>query len=85
MGIFSDTDRIIEIERTEEFYNAAKELGEFIKNLPLTSEDNDKLIEAIIKQVHAAEESGYKFGVKISAELHRQKGRLLDLFKRSDI
>ena len=26
MGNFSDTDRIIEIERTEEFYNAAKEL-----------------------------------------------------------
>lgn len=85
MGNFSDTDRMIEIERTEEFYNAAKELGEFIKNLPLTSEDNDKLIGAVIKQVHAAEESGYKFGLKISSELYRQKGRLLDLFKRSDI
>ena len=34
---------MIEIERSEEFDNAAKELSAFVLSLPLSHEDNDKL------------------------------------------
>lgn len=52
----------IEAERTEEFYSIARELSEFIKGLPLSQPDNDKLIAIIIKQVQAGEQGTFNQG-----------------------
>lgn len=51
-----------EIERNEEFHRAAHELSEFIKNLSLTNEQNDKLVALTVKQVQAAEKGGFVQG-----------------------
>ena len=68
---FPNLDNIaIEIERTEEFIKIANELGDFIKSLPLSHEENDELIRLMVKQVNVAETSafiqgfamGYEFG-----------------------
>ncbi|NCC16337.1 MAG: hypothetical protein EOM28_08295 [Clostridia bacterium] len=49
----------IEIERTREFVETARLVGEYIKGLPLTVEQNDKLVELMIQHTRAAERSGY--------------------------
>lgn len=68
---FPNLDNIaIEIERTEEFIKIANELGDFIKSLPLSHEENDELIRLMVKQVNVAEmcaftqgfAMGYEFG-----------------------
>lgn len=58
----------IEIERTEEFYKAAKELSEYLRSLPLLQPENDALIELIIKQVGAAEQGAFNQGFRMGAE-----------------
>lgn len=57
--IWGTEDYAIKIARSEEFQQAAHELSEFIKNLPLTNEQNDKLVELAVKQVQAAERGGF--------------------------
>ena len=47
--IWGTEDYEIEIERNEEFHQAAHELSEFIKNLSLTNEQNDKLVALTVK------------------------------------
>ncbi len=63
-------DFYIEVERSEEFLKAAKELSEFIKALPLTNEQNDTFIELATRQTLEAEKSGYDFGLKIARTLY---------------
>ena len=59
----------LEIERSEEFYKKAKELSDFVQSLPLSSSDNQKLIELMVNQTLAAEKSGFDFGVKLSKDM----------------
>ncbi len=59
---FPNVEPAIEIERTDEFKSAAMELSHFIKALPLTHEDNDRLISLIIAQVNQAERDAFKQG-----------------------
>lgn len=42
----------ITLQHTEGFYESAKQLSEFIKELPLNQQDNDKLIDLILNQVN---------------------------------
>lgn len=49
----------VEIERTREFVESARLVGDYLKSLPLTVEQNDKLVELMIKHTQAAERSGY--------------------------
>lgn len=58
----------IEIERTQEFYKTAKILSEYIIELPLSHEDNDKLIALIADHVNAGERGGFYHGIKIGLE-----------------
>lgn len=60
--IWGTKDYEIEIERNEEFHQAAHELSEFIKNLSLTNEQNDKLVALTVKQVQVAEKGGFVQG-----------------------
>ena len=61
------TKELVEIEQTEDFYAAAKTLSEFIKTLPLGTEDNDRLIALMVEQVRAAEQGAFLYGFKLGA------------------
>ncbi len=61
----------ITIERTEEFYSIARELSEFIKGLPLSQPDNDKLIAVIIQQVQAGEQGAFNQGFRMGSEFNK--------------
>ncbi len=64
----SPQDAAIPAARTEEFYKAARELSDFIKELPLSQPDNDKLINLIIQQVQAAEQGTFQQGFQMGIE-----------------
>lgn len=64
-------DTAIEIERTDEFYSIARELSKFIKGLPLSQPDNDKLIAIIIKQVQACEQGAFNQGFRMGSEFNK--------------
>lgn len=61
------------IERTEDFKKAARELSDFIKGLPLSHPDNDKLIALIIAQVKQAEKDAFIQGFLAGSELNDPK------------
>ena len=63
----------VEIERTEEFYETAKDMSEYLNSLPLSHEQSDILIGLILKHVNSAEVSGFKFGVKLSKDIWQAK------------
>ena len=63
-----EDDCSFKVERSSEFFEKAKTLSNFINELPLTTEQNDTLINLIIEQVLEAEKSGYEFGLKIARE-----------------
>lgn len=62
-------DIAIEIPRSEHFEEIAIELSEFIKRLPLSAEDNDGLIELIIKQINEAEHTAFTTGISLGIEI----------------
>lgn len=64
-------DIAIEVERTEEFYKIARTLNDFIRDLPLTKSQNERLIELTIQQVLAAEHGAYNQGCRMGAEFAR--------------
>lgn len=61
----------IEVERTEEFYRIARELSDFIKGLPISQTDNDKLIAIIIQQVQAGEQGAFNQGFRMGSEFNK--------------
>lgn len=61
----------IEIERTEEFYSIARELSKFIKGLPISQPDNDRLIAIIIQQVQAGEQGAFHQGFRMGSDFNK--------------
>lgn len=65
-------DVAIKVNRTEEFFQIARELSDYIKKLPLTPDQHNKLVELMIKQVQAAEQGafnkGFLMGYKFSQD-----------------
>lgn len=57
------------VERNEAFFDTAKKVSEYLKSLPLTTEQNDRLVELMINHVNAAEKSGFDFGVKLTKDM----------------
>ena len=72
---FPCKDSCIEFERTESFHKAARELGDYIKGLPLITKDNYRLVYLIIEQIHFAEqgafERGFEMGVKLLKNMNK--------------
>lgn len=66
-------ENAIEIERTEDFYQIARELDGFIKALPISQADNDKLIEIIIRQVQAGEQGAFNQGFRMGSEFEKYR------------
>ena len=56
------------MERTESFYSTARELSDFIAALPISREENDRLIALIIRQVQNGEQGAFAQGLRIGKE-----------------
>lgn len=52
----------IPIQRTKRFFETAKALSEFIKALPLSNADNDRLIQMMIDHITEAEKGAFESG-----------------------
>ena len=65
----TDKEEILEIERTPEFFEAAKALNDFVDGLNLSTKKNNELVRLICAQVIAAEKGGFAcgFGVGFKA------------------
>ena len=59
-----DEDALIRIRRSDEFYSTALTVSDYIKDLPLSKEQNDHLVGLMIKHTNAAELSGFKEGIR---------------------
>lgn len=66
-----EEDIPIEINRTEEFFRIAQELSDFIHTLPLSVEQNDKLVKLMIDQVQEAERGAFGQGLCMGTEYER--------------
>lgn len=54
----------IEIEKGANFLATAKKVSEIIKALPISSEENDKLIAAILEHTEAGRLEAYQKGIR---------------------
>ena len=55
-------------ERTEKFFQIARELSDFIKGLPLDQPTNDRLVKMMIEQVEEAERGAFIQGFKMGRD-----------------
>jgi len=61
----------IVIERSPEFEATAREIGNHISTLLLTNEQNNQLVELLIKQITEAESTAFRQGFSMGVELGR--------------
>lgn len=59
----------MEIKRTKEFYQASRQISDFIKGLPLSTEDNDKLVHNLVEYTNTVEQNAALFGVQVGLQL----------------
>jgi len=64
-------DVAIRLDRTEAMLAAGRALGDHIKGLPLTAEDNDRLVALMVAQVQEAERSAFVQGFKMGRDYER--------------
>lgn len=57
------------IKRTKEFYQASRQISDFIKGLPLSTEDNDKLVHHLVEYTNIVERNAALFGVQVGMQL----------------
>lgn len=69
-------DLSLKVERTEAFFGIARKLSDYIRNLPLSVEQNDQLIKLMVDQVCEAENGAFRQGLKMGKEFteHEMKG-----------
>lgn len=66
--IRNEQEPALAVERTEGFYNTARELSDLIAALPISREENDRLIALIIQQVQDGEQGAFAQGLRIGRE-----------------
>lgn len=54
----------VEFDNSNEYLDTAKELSDYIKSLPLSLDQNDKLINMILKHVEVARNDSFKQGIE---------------------
>lgn len=64
----NEQEPALAVERTESFYNTARELSDFIAALPIGQEENDRFIALIIRQVQDGEQGAFAQGLRIGKE-----------------
>lgn len=63
----------IEIERSQEFVQISKELGDHIKSLNLSAADNDRLVYLMVDQVREAEVTAFRQGFRLGVDVERKE------------
>lgn len=61
----------IEIPLPPEFVSTAKAVSDIINGLPLSREQNNLLIDALVTHVNAAKERGFRFGLELGLDYGR--------------
>lgn len=57
-------DTYFEFDNSNEYLDTAKELSDYIKSLPLSVDQNDKLVSMILKHVEVARNDSFKQGIE---------------------
>lgn len=70
-SIKDSQEAAITIERTDEFYSTARELSDFIAALPISREENDRLIALIIQQVQDGEQGAFYQGFHMGYDFNK--------------
>ena len=60
--------------RTPEFMKAAHAVGDYLKTLPLSNMQHNKLVELLGLQIDVAEQVGFGAGLKIGLAVGREDG-----------
>ena len=68
-GNIIDLEPKLIIEKSPELLESAKGLGDFIKSLPLSVEDNNRLVYWIVEQVDLSAKNGFSQGIKLAREI----------------
>ena len=58
----------ITIKHTEDFLELAKDLRELVKGLPISNDDNEKLIKLMLEQIQQAEKDSFLQGFEMGLE-----------------
>lgn len=53
-----------DFDNSNEYLDTAKELSDYIKSLPLSVDQNDKLVSMILKHVEVARNDSFKQGIE---------------------
>lgn len=64
----NEQEPALAVERTESFYSTARELSGYKVALPISREENDRLIALIIQQVQGGEQGAFAQGLRIGKE-----------------
>ena len=64
----NEQEPALAVERTESFYSTARALSDCIAALPISREENDRLIALIIQQVQGGEQGAFAQGLRIGKE-----------------
>lgn len=65
---WGENDIFIKIEHGEECLKVARDLSKYISNLPLSVEQNNRLVQLMIAQVEAAECGAFYQGANVGME-----------------
>lgn len=69
----------MEIKRTKEFYQASRQISDFIKKLPLSAENNNELVRRLVEYTNTVERSAALFGVQVGMQLAQGLSRDAEL------
>lgn len=57
-------DTYFEFDNSNEYLDTAKELSDYIKSLPLSVDQNDKLVSMILKHAEVARKDAFRQGIE---------------------
>lgn len=63
--LWGERNGAVQIERSPEFDTAAQTLSDFVRDLPLTADQNKELIRLAVDMTNVAEHSGFKHGFTV--------------------
>ena len=73
---WGDFDASIELRKSEEMLRTAKRVSDYLSGLPLTVEQNDRLVALMLEHMQATHRSGFAEGVRFMLELDEEKEEL---------
>lgn len=68
-----ENHKFVEIDNFNEYLDSAKELSDYIKSLPLSVDQNDKLVSLMYKHNDVARKDAFRQGIEFMFELQKIK------------